>query len=57
MTTRDPVTLEDLKGSAARRRRERVIRSVFFMAAGLAILISVAIVLMVEVFLLGRRRS
>jgi phosphate transport system permease protein len=45
MTTHDPVTLEDLKGSAARRRRERIIRSAFFMAAGLAILISVAIVL------------
>ena len=45
MTTHDPVTLDDLKGSAARRRRERIIRSAFFMAAGLAILISVAIVL------------
>lgn len=45
MTANDNITLEDLKGSAARRRRERIIRSIFFLSAGLAIVISVAIVL------------
>jgi len=45
MTAERPVTLEDLRGSAARRRRERIIRSVFFVSAALAIVISVAIVL------------
>jgi phosphate transport system permease protein len=45
MTAERPVTLDDLKGSAARRRRERIIRSIFFVSAGLAIVISVAIVL------------
>jgi len=39
------ISLDDLKGDASRRRRERIIRAVFFMAAGLAIVISVAIVL------------
>ena len=45
MTARDQISLEDLKGSAARRRRERIIRTAFFLSAGLAIVISVAIVL------------
>lgn len=45
MTANRPVSLEDLKGSAARRRRERIIRSAFFLSAGLAIFISLAIVL------------
>ncbi len=45
MTANDRVTLEDLKGNAARRRRERIIRSAFFLSAALAIVISVAIVL------------
>ncbi len=45
MTTPRRVTLDDLTGSAARRRRERIIRSLFFVSAGLAIVISVAIVL------------
>ncbi|MFV2065135.1 MAG: phosphate ABC transporter permease subunit PstC [Chloroflexota bacterium] len=40
-----PVTVEDLKGNPARRRRERIIRSIFFGSAALAIVISVAIVL------------
>jgi len=39
------MTLEDLRGHPGRRRRERIIRSVFFIAATLAILISVGIVL------------
>jgi len=45
MNTEPQVTLEDLKGNAARRRRERIIRTVFFLSAGLAIAISAAIVL------------
>ncbi|MEA2025393.1 MAG: phosphate ABC transporter permease subunit PstC [Chloroflexota bacterium] len=45
MTAKDHVTLDDLKGSAARRRRERIIRSAFFLSAGLSIVISLAIVL------------
>jgi len=45
MSANDRVTLEELKGSAARRRRERIIRSAFFVSAALAIVISVAIVL------------
>jgi len=45
MTARDQISLEDLKGSAARRRRERIIRTAFFLSAGLAIVISLAIVL------------
>ena len=45
MTADRQITLEDLRGSAARRRREGVIRAVFFVAATLAIVISVAIVL------------
>jgi len=44
MTT-PQMTLEDLRGHPGRRRRERIIRSVFFIAATLAILISVGIVL------------
>ena len=45
MATPPPVTLDDLKGSVARRRRERIIRAALFAAASLAVLISVAIVL------------
>jgi phosphate transport system permease protein len=45
MTVEPRITLEDLKGSAARRRRERIIRSAFFASAALAIVISLAIVL------------
>lgn len=45
MTADRPISLEDLRGSAARRRREGVIRGTFFVAAALAIVISVAIVL------------
>ncbi len=45
MTVDHQVTLEDLRGSVARRRRERIIRSAFFASAALAIVISVAIVL------------
>jgi phosphate transport system permease protein len=44
MTTKPQVTLEDLKGNAARRRRERIIRSAFFLAATRAMVFSVAIV-------------
>jgi phosphate transport system permease protein len=40
-----PISIEDLRGDASRRRRERVIRALFFGAAALAIVISVAIVL------------
>ena len=45
MANEPSVTIDDLKGSAIRRRRERLIRGVFFASAGLAVLISVAIVL------------
>jgi len=45
MTTDQGLSLDDLRGSAARRRREHVIRFAFFMAAALAIAISAAIVL------------
>ena len=45
MTTDRKISLEDLRGSAARRRREGIIRTTFFVAAALAIVISVAIVL------------
>jgi len=45
MTIGARLSVDDLKGSASRRRRERMVRLVFFMAAGLAIVISVAIVL------------
>ena len=38
-------TLADLRGSARRRRKERVIRSAFLAAAGLSVLISALIVL------------
>jgi phosphate transport system permease protein len=44
MTAKPQVTLEDLKGNAARRRRERIIRSAFFLAATMAMVIAVAIV-------------
>ncbi len=40
-----PLTIGDLRGSAARRRRELIIRSLFFLAAGTAVLISALIVL------------
>jgi len=39
------LTLEELRGSPARRRRERFFRGLFFLAAFLSVLISVAIVL------------
>ena len=39
------IDIRDLQGSAARRRRERTIRALFFAAAGLAVVISVLIVL------------
>jgi phosphate transport system permease protein len=45
MATPPRVTLDDLKGSASRRRRERMIRAIFFASAGLAVVISLAIVL------------
>jgi phosphate transport system permease protein len=44
MTT-GQISLHDLRGDPGRRRRERIIRSAFFIAAALAILISVGIVL------------
>jgi phosphate transport system permease protein len=44
MTT-GQISLKDLGGDPGRRRRERLIRSAFFIAAALAILISVGIVL------------
>jgi phosphate transport system permease protein len=44
MTANDRVTLEDLRGNAARRRRERIIRSAFFVSAAMAVVISIAIV-------------
>ncbi len=40
-----PLTIGDLRGSAGRRRRELVIRTLFFLAAGTAVLISALIVL------------
>lgn len=48
MTTAQPVTsvtIEDLRGSSSRRRRESFIRSLFFAAAATAFVISVLIVL------------
>jgi len=45
MTNDTRITIDDLRGSAARRRREGLIRAAFFVAAALAIVISVAIVL------------
>ncbi len=45
MTPGSPISLDDLRGSSARRRREGIIRAAFFVAAVLAIVISVAIVL------------
>jgi phosphate transport system permease protein len=45
MTADRRISIDDLKGSASRRRREHLIRFAFFLAAGLAIVISVAIVL------------
>jgi len=41
----EALTINDLRGNAARRRRERIIRTMFFLAAGTAIVISVLIVL------------
>lgn len=40
-----PLTIGDLRGSAGRRRRELIIRSLFFLAAGTAVVISALIVL------------
>jgi len=40
-----PLTLESLRGSAKRRRREGLVRAVFLGAAGLSIVISAAIVI------------
>lgn len=40
----NPLSIADLRGSPARRRRESVIRALFFGAAALAVLISVLIV-------------
>lgn len=40
-----PLTIGDLRGSRRRRQRELVIRSAFFLAAGLAVVISILIVL------------
>lgn len=40
-----PLTIDDLRGSAGRRRRELIIRTLFFLAAGTAVLISTLIVL------------
>jgi phosphate transport system permease protein len=45
MAGNQQLTIGDLRGDAARRRRERVIRYLFFGAAALAIVISVGIVL------------
>jgi phosphate transport system permease protein len=42
---RGPLTLADLEGSAARRRRERAIRALFLGTAGVSIAVSAAIVL------------
>jgi phosphate transport system permease protein len=39
------VTIEELRGSARRRRREGIIRGLFFVAAGMAVVISALIVL------------
>jgi len=39
-----PLTIGDLRGSAGRRRRELIIRTLFFLAAGTAVLISALIV-------------
>jgi phosphate transport system permease protein len=39
-----PLTIHDLRGSAYRRRREFAIRSIFFVAAGTAVVISALIV-------------
>jgi phosphate transport system permease protein len=40
-----PLTLADLRGSPGRRRRESIVRGLFFAAAALAVVISVLIVL------------
>ncbi|HYI22116.1 MAG TPA: phosphate ABC transporter permease subunit PstC [Candidatus Limnocylindrales bacterium] len=39
-----PLTIKDLRGSTGRRRRELIIRSLFFMSAATAVLISILIV-------------
>jgi len=43
--TNQPVTLELMRGSRKRRRKERVVRGLFFAAAALGLVISLAIVL------------
>jgi phosphate transport system permease protein len=45
MAANQQITIEDLKGDVSRRRRERIIRTAFFLSAALAIVISIAIVL------------
>ena len=45
MTADSPVRVEDLRLAPARRRRERAIRAIFFAAATLAIVVSIAIVI------------
>jgi phosphate transport system permease protein len=42
---RKPLTIDELRGSAGRRRRELIIRTLFFVAAATAIVISALIVL------------
>lgn len=44
-TTRQPITLELMRGSVRRRRKERLVRGAFFSAAALGLVISIAIVL------------
>ena len=44
-TTRQPITLELMRGSPHRRRKELVVRGLFLAAALLGLVISVAIVL------------
>ncbi|MGA9160188.1 MAG: phosphate ABC transporter permease subunit PstC [Actinomycetota bacterium] len=44
-TTRQPITLELMRGSARRRRKERLVRGAFFATAVLGLVISIAIVL------------
>jgi phosphate transport system permease protein len=45
VTAGSSISIDDLRGDAGRRRRERVIRAAFFLAAALAVVISVGIVL------------
>ena len=44
-TTRQPITLELMRGDPRRRRKERFVRAAFFAAAALSLLISIAIVM------------